>query len=138
MSADPVTVNEDTPLDQIVHLMETHEVRRLPVVRRGRVIGIVTRANLMLALASLHLATHGSPADSAIRDRILSAIRDQSWTAGADIDVTVDRGCVDLWGTIGDLAQRDALRTLVTATPGVREVADHLIWRGALASDRGT
>jgi CBS domain-containing protein len=139
MTASPVTVAEHTPLDQVVHLMETHRIKRLPVVHRGKVVGILTRANLILALASIQRAARTSRTDDrAIRDHILSAIREQSWTAGASIDVTVRNGVVDLWGTISDMAQRDALKTLVTATPGVRKVADHLIWRGALASARGS
>jgi CBS domain-containing protein len=135
MSAHPITVNEDTPLDQVVHLMETRRVKRLPVVRGGKVVGIVSRANLMLAVASIHRATRASlVADGAIRDHILSAIREQSWAVGASIDVTVHNGVADLWGTISEMAQRDALRTLVAATPGVTAAADHLIWRGALVS----
>lgn len=133
MTASPVTVAEHTPLDQVVHLMETHRIKRLPVVRRGKVVGIVTRANLMRALASIHHTARASPAEnSTIREHILSAIREQSWAAGATIDVTVHNGAVDLWGTISDMTQRDALKTLVSATPGVKGVADHLIWRGHL------
>jgi CBS-domain-containing membrane protein len=131
MTGDPVTVSEHTPLDQLVHLMETHRIKRLPVVRRGKVVGIVTRADLMLALASIHRTARASSAtNGAIRQRILSAIREQTWTAGASIDVTVSNGVVDLWGTINDIAQRDALKALVAATPGVREVADHLVLHG--------
>jgi CBS domain-containing protein len=133
MSANPITVDERMPLDQVVHLMETHHVKRLPVVRRGKVVGIVTRADLMLALASLHRSARASPLDdSVIRNGILSAIHEQNWTAGVSVDVTVHKGSVDLWGTISDVAQRDALKTLAAATPGVKEVADHLIWRGGL------
>jgi CBS domain-containing protein len=135
MRAHPITVNENTPLDQVVHLMETHRVKRLPVVRRGKVVGIVSRANLMLAVASIHRGTRASTvADGAIRDHILSAICEQSWAMGARIDVTVHNGVVDLWGTISEIAQRDALRTLVEATPGVTAAADHLIWRGVPVS----
>jgi predicted transcriptional regulator len=109
MSAHPITVNGGTPLDQVVHLMETHGIKRLPVIHRGKVVGIVSRANLMLAVASIHRATRASPvADSAIREHILSAIREQSWAVGAKIDVTVHNGVVDLWGTISETAQRDA------------------------------
>jgi CBS domain-containing protein len=139
MTANPTTVGEHTPLDQVVHLMETHRVKRLPVVRRGKVVGIVTRANLMRALASIHRTARASATDDgAIRDHILLAISKQNWAAGASIDVTVHKGFVDLWGTVSDVAQRNALKTLVEATPGVTEVADHLIWRGALVSGRAS
>jgi CBS domain-containing protein len=79
MSAHPITANENTPLDQVVHVMETRRVKRLPVVRRRKVVGIVSRANLMLAVASIHRATRASlVADRAIRDHILLAIREQN------------------------------------------------------------
>jgi CBS domain-containing protein len=131
MISNPITVDEDTPLDEVVHLMETRRVKRLPVVRRGEVVGIVSRANLMRALASIHRASRvSSTADSTIRDHILSAIREHSWAAGATVDVTVYNGSVDVWGTISDIAQRDALKTLAEATPGVRGVVDHLVWHG--------
>jgi CBS domain-containing protein len=84
MTRDLVTVTESTALDQVVHLMETHGIKRLPVLRRGKVVGIVSRANLMRALASLHrVIPKTSKDDVAIRNRILSAINEESWSAGA-------------------------------------------------------
>jgi CBS domain-containing protein len=108
MTRKPVTVTEDAPLDEVVHLMESHDIKRLPVVRRGKVVGLVSRANLMRALASIHrTAPRSSKSDAAIRNRILADIGKQSWSAGAVVDVVVRDGIVDLWGTVSDVAQQE-------------------------------
>ena len=126
MTRDPVTVAENTPLDEVVRMMESHNIKRLPVMRRSKLVGIVSRADLMLALASIDRATPGGGNDASIRDRIMTAIREQSWTAGASVDVIVHHGVADLWGAISDAAQREALKVLVARTPGVKKVEDHL------------
>lgn len=96
-------------LDEVVHLMETRGVKRLPVARRGKVVGIVSRANLMRALASIHRAPpKASKRDATIRNRILSNIAKQSWSSDAAFDVIGRNGIADMWGTIADLEQRDA------------------------------
>ena len=128
MTRDPVTVAENAQLDEAVRIMEAHSVKRLPVMRRGKLVGIVSRADLMLALASIDRAAPASGGtDAAIRDHIMAAIREQNWTAGASVDVIVRSGVADLWGTISDVAQREALRVLAASTPGVKKVEDHLI-----------
>ncbi len=133
MTREPITVTENAPLHEAVDLMERHRVKRLPVLRRGKVIGIITRANLMRALASIHRGAPEPPqGDADIRKQILSAMAKQTWSAGAAVEVIVHDGMVDLWGTVSDVAQRDAFRVLVETTPGVKRVEDHLAWSGSL------
>jgi CBS domain-containing protein len=135
MTRDPVTVKEITPLHEVTHLMEHHNIKRMPVVRAGKVVGIISRANLIRALASLHREAPASKkTDAAIRNRILSEIRRQDWAYPFDIDVTIRNGMVDLWGRITNIAQRDALRVLVESTPGVKGIEDHLRWADEIAS----
>jgi CBS-domain-containing membrane protein len=99
MTRDPLTVKESTALHEITYLMERHNIKRLPVVRAGKVVGILSRANLVRALATLHReASPSKKSDAAIRDRILSEIRSQDWAYPFDIDVTIRNGVVDLWG----------------------------------------
>jgi CBS domain-containing protein len=127
MTCKPVMVQEDTPLDQVVHLMESHNIKRLPVVRGRKVVGVVSRANLMRALASIYRsAPKSSKDDAAIRNQILSDIAKQDWSVGVLVDVVVRDGIADIWGSITDLAQRDALKILIEKYPGVKQVEDHL------------
>ena len=122
-----ITVNEDTSLDQVVHLMERHRTKRLPVLRAGKIVGIISRANLMQVLASLHRAEpKASRNDQTIRRRTIAAIGKQRWSYGADLFVLVRNGVVDLCGTLADPSQRDALIALAAERDGVKQVHDHL------------
>ena len=137
MTPDPITVAEDTTLDEVVRLMETRGVKRLPVLRDGRVVGIVTRANLMRALLSIHrTAPQPSDDDAAIRERILAGITRQDWSSGTTVDVVVHGGMVDLWGSVSDSAQRDALKVLAENVSGVIKVEDHLALKDHFIGDQ--
>jgi CBS-domain-containing membrane protein len=127
MTPDHQTVTEDTPLENIVELMEKHRIKRLPVLAGGKPIGMVSRANLMRALASV--AREGRLAagdDTAIRNRILADLSKQSWAP--EISVIVRNGVVELWGTITDERQRRAYIVAAENVPGVKVVHDHLVW----------
>jgi CBS domain-containing protein len=129
MTVDVYTVNEDAALEQIVHLMERHRVKRIPVVRGDNVVGIVTRANLMRALARFALAAQPPAADdAAIRERLLAELRKQSWAPVGLIDVVVKDGVVKLSGALTDERERQAIRVAAENIAGVKKVEDHLIW----------
>jgi CBS domain-containing protein len=127
MTREPITVTQDTPLDEVVRLMERHRIKRLPVLREGKLVGIVTRANIMHALVSLWAETK-APAgdDAAIREQILVECGKQSWAPMAN--VVVRNGVVELWGTITDDRERAALIVASENIPGVKAVHDHLVW----------
>jgi CBS domain-containing protein len=123
------TVTEDTPLIDVVKIMESRQVKRLPVVRDGRPVGIVSRANLLRALVSI--AREAKPVDvtdAAIRQRLLAELGKQSWAPVASIDVTVRGGIAHLWGTLTEERQRQGIRVVAENTPGVKRVEDHLVW----------
>ena len=130
MTAEPVTVGDSEPLEAVVKLMERHRIKRIPVVRDAQMVGIVSRANLMHALASLdreHQATAGSGGpDWAIRGEILAALGRQRWAP--DINVLVRNGVVELWGAITDERERQALVVAAENVAGVKQVHDHLVW----------
>ena len=127
MTRNPVTIVEDTPLDQAVDLMERHRIKRLPVMRDGRLVGMVTRANLMHALVSLATQPKAPPGDdAAIREQILAECERQSWTPMSN--VVVRNGVVELWGVITDERERQARIVAAENVPGVKAVHDHLVW----------
>ena len=127
MTGEPVTITEDTPLDEVVRLMERHRIKRLPVVRQDRLVGILTRANIMHALVSLAPDVQ-APAgnDAAIREQILAECKQQAWAPLTN--VVVRNGVVELWGTITDDRERQALIVASENIPGVKAVHDHLVW----------
>jgi CBS domain-containing protein len=129
MTPDARTVGEDEPLEKVVHLMERYRIKRVPVVRGDKVVGIVTRQNLMRALASLALAEHPVAADDAtIRERLLAELKRQSWAPVGLIDVVVKDGVVKLSGALTDERERQAIRIAAENIPGVKKVEDHLVW----------
>src|SRR5208282_46745 len=128
MTPDPYTVTADDALETVVELMERHRVKRLPVMRDGQLVGIVSRANLMHALASLARDDTQAPAgdDAAIRDQILLVLAHQHWAP--HINVVVRNGVAELWGVITDERERQRLIAATENVPGVKQVHDHLVW----------
>jgi len=123
------TVTEDAPLTDVVKIMESRQVKRLPVVRDGRVVGILSRANLLRALVSIARDTKPvAMADSLIRQRLVEELGKQSWAPAALVDVIVRNGVVHLWGTLLEERQRQGIRVLAENTSGVKRVEDHLVW----------
>lgn len=128
MTLDPVTVTEETPLDQIVSSMERHGVKRLPVMRDGKLVGIVSRANLLQAVAGLARDVPDPTADDDhIRSRIVAAIEKNDWSPFG-LNVIVRDGIVHLSGVITEESSRQAAIVAAENTAGVSKVHDHLCW----------
>jgi CBS-domain-containing membrane protein len=129
MTHEVQTVPPDAPLEEAVRLMERHNIKRVPVVDDGKVVGIVTRADLLHAVASF--AGEIAPLsveDAGIRDRLLAALKDQPWAPATAIRVSVSDGVVQLSGVITDERQRQALRVAAENIPGVKNVEDNVAW----------
>jgi CBS domain-containing protein len=130
MTTDVVAVTPEEPLAEVVRLMERHHIKRLPVIENGRLVGIVSRANLVQALLDNLPKPAGKAAvgDAEIRERILAEIAKQPWGPRASVDVRVAAGIVELYGSITDERERTALQILAENAPGVKAVQDHLVW----------
>ena len=123
------TVAPQTPLSDLVALMETKRVKRLPVVEQGRLVGIVSRADVMAALIGLLSDKPvGAQTDGEIREQIVAEIDQQPWGPRGSVDVIVTNGIVVLKGTITDERERAALRVAAENVAGVRAVHDRLVW----------
>jgi osmotically-inducible protein OsmY len=113
-----------------VDVMERRQIKRLPVVRDQHLVGIVSRANLLHALASVHREAEPSAhSDEVIRRQVLAGLENQQWTPMALIYINpiVRNGVVELWGTITDERERRALIVAAENVPGVKEVRDHIV-----------
>jgi len=127
MTGEVHTAAEDTPLEEIVGLMERNRVKRVPVMRGGEVVGIVTRANLIRALnGAAKASTPLSTSDLAIREQLLAHLHQQPWAGANAIDVEVSNGVVTLSGVLADERQREALCVAAENIPGVKKVEDRL------------
>ncbi len=126
MTRQVAVVEPDAPLQQIVDLMERKKVKRVPVVREGRIAGIITRADLMKALVAKPIPVRQASDADLYRDVELELSK-QPWHA-VQGHIVVRDGIVELWGFIFHDAERDALRVAVENIPGVKGVRDHLVW----------
>jgi CBS domain-containing protein len=126
MTPDPVTVTEDTPLAQIVRIMESYNVKRLPVVRGDRLVGIVTRADFLPALAELARQVAAPSADDDhIRSRVIATIEQAVWRPRR-LNVMVRDGIVSLGGVVKSEKARQAAIVAAENVAGVKKVQDHL------------
>jgi CBS domain-containing protein len=126
MTQDPVTVGEETPLEDLVRLMEKKDIKRLPVMRGKALAGIVTRSNLLQAVASLaHEIPDPTADDDHIRERIARVVNATDWRP-IGFEATVRNGVVHLHGIITTDQARKATIVAAENTAGVKEVHDHL------------
>jgi CBS domain-containing protein len=128
MTPEPLTINEDTGLEEIVELMEKNNVKRLPVVRGDKLVGIVSRANLVQAVASLAREISDPTADDDhIRNRIIDTVEKNDWCPFG-LSVIVRDGIVHLSGVITEERSRQAIIVAAENVAGVKKVHDHLCW----------
>lgn len=126
MTQPAICVAADTPLTDVVQLMERHRVKRLPVLTGGKLSGIVTRADLLRALVERQAQPPAEVGDEELRRRIAAMLREEDWAATAVVHVLVEKGVAQLWGTVDSAEQREALLLAVRGLPGVKDVQPHL------------
>jgi len=129
MSDQVVAVVPETPLGEVVALMEQHHIKRVPVLGGEKPIGILSRADLLRALVEATAECQATVADDVqIRGHIQQAIDRERWSPRATIKIDVKNGIVTLGGCIADDRERTALTVLAENVPGVEKVVDELLW----------
>jgi CBS domain-containing protein len=128
MTANPITVAPDTDLNEVIHLMEKNQIKRVPVVKDGVLVGILSRANLVQALAGLVGTTSIEQSDAKIREGVIAALSKLPWAANEFLNVTVKDGVVDLWGSFTAFRQDEAAVVAAENVPGVKKARSHLSW----------
>jgi CBS domain-containing protein len=128
MTPEPLTIGEDSDLEEIVKLMEKNNVKRLPVMRGDKLVGIVSRSNLLQAVASLARQIPDPTADDDhIRNRIIDTLEKSDWCPFG-VSVIVRDGIVHLSGVITEERSRQAAIVAAENVAGVKKVHDHLCW----------
>jgi CBS domain-containing protein len=126
MTQPAISVAADAPLAEVVRLMERHRIKRLPVVENGRLVGLVTRTDLLRAVVARQAAAPVERSDEDLRQRIVLMLRGEDWASSAVVHVQVESGVAQLWGTVESQDQREALLLAVRGVPGVKDVQPHL------------
>ena len=126
MTQPAICVAPGTALDEAVRLMQRHHIKRLLVVEEGKLAGLLTRADLVRALVLRQPAAPSVLSDRELRDRVEALLRSESWAVSAYVNVEVEGGVVQLWGTVDSAAQREAILVAVGGVSGVKDVRAHL------------
>jgi CBS domain-containing protein len=129
MTREVVTVTEDSTLDEIVDIMEQKHIKRVPVMRGDALMGVVSRADIIRAVAR---ALNEEPivplSDAKIAERLEEEMKNGEWGGAESVNITVHEGVVALEGVIFNDGLRPALRVAAQNIPGVKAVEDHLVW----------
>jgi CBS domain-containing protein len=130
MTRDVVTIEPDATLDEVARLLESRRIKRVPVVEGGRLIGILSRANLLHALVARRDGER-QVEDAAARDRRIRAevqevLNRNPWLERGHMNLVVNDGVVHVWGIVRSDEHRDALHAALRAIPGVNGIEDHL------------
>ena len=130
MTSDVISVSDTSELADIANLLETKRIKRVPVVRDGKLVGIVSRANLVRALAAAgsRLTADTATDDRTIRQKLLQELQAQKWVHTWAADIIVRDGVVHIW--VSDdrpEEERQALRIAAENIPGVRGVEEHIV-----------
>ena len=96
-------------------------------MHNGKIVGIVSRADLLQMLASGGAPKEAEDSDRLIRERLLAELGKQDWASPTEANIVVSDGVVHFGGTAGTDEERTALRVLAENIPGVRGVEDHMI-----------
>ncbi len=131
MTRKVITANPDTSLSDVARLLERNGIKRVPIVKNEKIVGIVSRANLLRALASLgkEIERPRTADDNAIRNQVEAQYKVQPWAKPGLVNVIVHDGTVELWGIVNSEAEKKAMRVAAEVTPGVRAVNDNLVIR---------
>jgi len=127
MTTHVTTVDESASPEEVVRMMETRRIKRVPVVSRGALVGIISRANLLRALASVSPETPAAASDDRdLKERVTAAVKELSWDSRSHDAIVVRNGVVQLWGFVSSGSQRDALRVAAERVPGVKAVENNI------------
>jgi CBS domain-containing protein len=115
-------------------LLEHNRIKRVPIVQDGKIVGVVSRANLVQAIASWRDEFPASvPNDAALRQAVMANLEKESWAPTGLINVTARAGRIDVWGFVDSEAQKEAIRVAIEITPGVTAVNNNLTIRPIMA-----
>lgn len=128
MSRHVISVRDDAELRDVADILHHHRIKRVPVMQGGRLVGLITRGDLVRALSSVQIsAPIAKLENAALHKSLLDRVRTQPWLNKNNINLTVSDGAVEIWGYVDSEDQHSALRALVEETAGVSRVEDHIL-----------
>ena len=127
MTSTVITAKPTTPLRDIAALLEKNHIKRVPIIAKRKVVGIVSRANLIQALASLRAGSEQSTiSDSMIRKKVIRQFKSEKWSKDSLLNVIVQDGTVKLWGIVVSEAEKEAARVAAELVEGVKAIENNV------------
>ena len=128
MATDVQSAHPDTSLVEIAEIFEEKHIKRVPILNEmGELVGIVSRANIVQAIAAARPQLEINLPDTMIREKLITELKKQPWSHVHKLNATVTNGTVDLWGFTESEKERQAIRVAAESIPGVVAVNDHLM-----------
>jgi CBS domain-containing protein len=131
MTSAVITVSPDVPLESAAVILDRHNIRRLPVLEDGHLVGLVSRGDLIKALAATPPAQI-SRSDAQLVAEMRARVAREAWTTTSGLVIQARDGVLELWGLVDTEAEKSALETMARAIDGCRGVENHLVTRGAM------
>ncbi len=127
MSRVVISVSKHADLSEVADILDTHRIRQVPVMEDGKLVGMISRADLVRKLAEVRITAPAiRPDNGALQKAIWDQIKAQPWLKSAYVNLAVKDGVVELWGAVDSNEQRRALRILVEGVSGVQKVEDNV------------
>jgi CBS-domain-containing membrane protein len=126
MTQDVISVEPETPLSEIARIFERNRIKRVPVIDEGKLVGIVTRANLVQAIATAPLEQQWPLQDDELRDKVLKHLENQIWLNPTQLNVTIENSTVNLWGMVSTESERHAARIAAEEVAGGKTVNNNV------------
>jgi CBS domain-containing protein len=118
-----VSVSKDAQLSEVAEILDTHRIRQVPVIEGGKLVGMISRADLVRKLAEATITPSATrPDNGALQQAIWARIKKEPWLSTALVNLAVRDGVVEMWGAVTTDEQRQALRVLVEGVSGVQTV----------------
>ena len=132
MTRPVISVDSEASIERVAAILDDNHIRRVPVVDEGDLVGIVSRGDLIKALATAPASEPLSRSDAELVTDMQERLARESWASRRGIAVNADQGVLVLWGMVTSDAERAALETMARTVPGARGVDNHLVVRSAI------
>jgi CBS domain-containing protein len=132
MTTAVLCVGPEVPVAAAAVILDERRIRRLPVVANGRLVGILSRGDLVRALAAAAPAPPASRSDAELVREMRARLRREPWPTTLGVVVEATDGILSLWGLVSTDLERSAIETMARAGPGVRGIESRLVVRSAV------
>jgi CBS domain-containing protein len=132
MTRSLIAVGPDLPIESVALILDQHRIRRVPVVADDQLVGIVSRGDLIKALAKAPAPAGGQPSDERLVREMRARLAEEPWISNRGIVVHAKDGALSLWGLVLTEAEKSAVETMARTIEGTKGIESHLVVQSEL------